>query len=94
MTVEKRNDLADGPRLVHLYAKGGVSQNFFARAASLERICVSVLRVDLVIVLLWIGALKLADYEADGIVPLVANSPLMSFVYHHPAPEDSVPRLA
>jgi reactive chlorine resistance protein C len=27
------------------------------------------------------------DYEADGIVPLVANSPLMSFFYHYPAPE-------
>jgi uncharacterized membrane protein YkgB len=31
--------------------------------------------------------LKFADYEADGIVPLVANSPLMSFFYHYPAPE-------
>jgi uncharacterized membrane protein YkgB len=38
-------------------------------------------------VLVWIGGLKFARYEADGIVPLVANSPLMSFFYHHPAPE-------
>ncbi len=40
-----------------------------------------------VVVLVWIGALKFAQYEADSIVPLVANSPLMSFFYHHPAPE-------
>jgi uncharacterized membrane protein YkgB len=33
------------------------------------------LRIGLIIVLLWIGALKFADYEADSIVPPVANSP-------------------
>ena len=45
------------------------------------------LRLGLVVVLVWIGALKFAQYEADSIVPLVANSPLMSFFYHHRAPE-------
>jgi uncharacterized membrane protein YkgB len=45
------------------------------------------LRLGLVIVLLWIGGLKFADYEADSIVPLVANSPFMSFLYHYSAPE-------
>ena len=45
------------------------------------------LRLGLVVVLLWIGGLKFANYEADSIVPLVANSPAMSFFYHHPAPE-------
>lgn len=29
----------------------------------------------------WIGGLKAFQYEADGIVPFVANSPLMSFFY-------------
>ena len=43
--------------------------------------------MGLVIVLLWIGGLKFASYEADSIVPLVANSPLTSFLYHHPSPE-------
>jgi uncharacterized membrane protein YkgB len=43
------------------------------------------LRTALVIVLVWIGGLKFVDYEADSIVPLVANSPVMSFVYHRPA---------
>jgi uncharacterized membrane protein YkgB len=45
------------------------------------------LRLRLVVVLLWIGGLKFASYEADSIVPLVANSPVTSFRYHHPAPE-------
>ena len=45
------------------------------------------LRLGLAVVLIWIGGLKFASYEADGIVPLVANSPFMSFLYHHPAPE-------
>jgi uncharacterized membrane protein YkgB len=44
-------------------------------------------RLGLIIVLIWIGSLKIARYEADGIVPFVANSPLMSFFYAYPAPE-------
>src|SRR3984885_15902095 len=65
---------------------GGV-QRIFAWAASLDRFGMGLLRLGLVVVLVWIGGLKFAKYEADGIVPLVANSPLMSFFYHHPAPE-------
>ncbi|KAA0112982.1 YkgB family protein [Mycolicibacterium sp. P9-22] len=38
-------------------------------------------RYGLVVVLGWIGALKFTSYEAHGIEPLVANSPLMSWVY-------------
>lgn len=41
-------------------------------------------RYSIVIVFLWIGTLKFFTYEADGIVPFVANSPLMSFFYNHP----------
>ena len=62
-------------------------KNIYAMAASLDRIGLGLLRLGLVVVLVWIGGLKFARYEADGIVPLVANSPLMSFFYHHPAPE-------
>jgi uncharacterized membrane protein YkgB len=39
-------------------------------------------RYGLVVVLAWIGAMKFTAYEASGIEPLVANSPLMSWVYH------------
>ncbi|WP_437573384.1 DUF417 family protein [Sorangium sp. So ce887] len=56
-------------------------------AARADRIGMHALRIGLITVLLWIGGLKAFPYEADGIVPFVANSPAMSFFYEHPAPE-------
>ena len=38
-------------------------------------------RYGLVVVIGWIGLLKFTSYEAMGIQPLVANSPMMSWVY-------------
>lgn len=40
------------------------------------------MRVAIFIVMAWIGGLKAYQYEADGIVPFVINSPLMSFFYN------------
>lgn len=45
------------------------------------------MRIAIFIVMAWIGGLKFIPYEADGIVPFVANSPFMSFFYNEPAPE-------
>jgi reactive chlorine resistance protein C len=39
------------------------------------------LRYGLVLVIGWIGLMKFTEYEAKGIQPLVANSPLMSWMY-------------
>jgi uncharacterized membrane protein YkgB len=39
-------------------------------------------RYGLVVVFAWIGAMKFTAYEANGIQPLVANSPLMSWLYN------------
>jgi uncharacterized membrane protein YkgB len=39
------------------------------------------LRYGLVLVIAWIGFMKFTAYEAAGIHPLVANSPLMSWAY-------------
>ncbi len=50
----------------------------------MDRVGMAVTRVGLVVVLVWIGGLKVARYEADGIVPFVANSPLMNFFYSDP----------
>jgi len=47
----------------------------------LKTIGLHVSRYGLVIVLLWIGGMKFTAYEAEGIRPLVANSPLMSWAY-------------
>jgi uncharacterized membrane protein YkgB len=41
-----------------------------------------VLRYGLVLVVGWIGLMKFTEYEARGIQPLVANSPLMSWMYN------------
>src|SRR6478736_3396755 len=38
-------------------------------------------RYGLVVVVGWIGLMKFTGYEAEGIRPFVANSPLMSWVY-------------
>jgi len=38
-------------------------------------------RYGLAAVLAWIGLLKFTSYEAQGIQPLVANSPFMSWLY-------------
>ena len=38
-------------------------------------------RYGLVIVIAWYGGLKFMAYEAEGIAPLVSESPLMSWVY-------------
>ncbi len=53
--------------------------------ANLDQIGKKAVRFGIVIVFLWIGGLKFYAYEADGIVPFVANSPFMSYFYHHPA---------
>ena len=59
----------------------------FELAARLDRVGVAVTRIGLVVVLVWIGGLKAFKYEDEGIVPFVANSPLMSFFYKAPAGE-------
>ncbi len=40
-------------------------------------------RIAIFIVMAWIGGLKAYQYEADGIVPFVINSPFMSFFYNN-----------
>jgi uncharacterized membrane protein YkgB len=64
-----------------------LAEQMFVFMAGLKPTAITILRCGLVLVLVWIGGLKFANYEADSIVPLMANSPAMSFVYVHPAPE-------
>jgi uncharacterized membrane protein YkgB len=53
----------------------------FVMAERLKGIGTHITRYGLVIVLLWIGGMKFTAYEAEGIKPLVTNSPLMSWAY-------------
>lgn len=59
----------------------------FESAARLDGVGKTITRAGLVVVLVWIGGLKIYQYEDEGIVPFVANSPFMSFFYHQPAGE-------
>lgn len=49
-----------------------------------ENIGVNLCRISIAVVFMWIGILKFIPYEADSIVPFVANSPFMSFLYNDP----------
>lgn len=73
-------------RVIHLNPKNMNSffQSIVSFCARSERFGLNFSRFAVALVLIWIGALKFADYEADGIVPFVANSPLMSFFYKTP----------
>jgi uncharacterized membrane protein YkgB len=61
--------------------------SLFESAARMDRVGISATRIGLVVVLVWIGGLKMYRYEDEGIVPFVANSPTMSFFYRQPAGE-------
>ncbi|MBK6483603.1 MAG: YkgB family protein [Chitinophagaceae bacterium] len=52
-----------------------------------QSLFINLTRIAIFIVMIWIGGLKVFQYEADGIVPFVANSPFMSFFYSKDAPE-------
>lgn len=56
----------------------------FEWAARAERLGFTVTRIGLILVLVWIGGLKAFKYEADGIIPFVANSPFMNFLINDP----------
>src|SRR5580765_1919136 len=53
-----------------------------AVSSQVEAVGRELARYGLVVVLAWIGLMKFTSYEAEGIRPFVANSPLMSWVYH------------
>lgn len=60
---------------------------FLEFAAGLIPLGIGLIRIAIFIIFVWIGALKFCNYEAEGIVPFVANSPFMRFFYRFKAPE-------
>lgn len=58
-------------------SRGGVNDV----AGMIDRVGRIAMRCSLVVIVGWIGAMKFTAYEAEGIAPFVANSPLMSWVY-------------
>jgi hypothetical protein len=65
--------------------------SLFSRAETLGR---ELARYGLVVVVGWIGLMKVTAYEAEGISRYVANSPLMSWVYGFMSHAASRPFLA
>src|SRR5260370_31311678 len=51
------------------------------RVAQIERLGFFFLRFGLVIAIGWIAAMKVKEYEAKGIEPLIAHIPLLSWGY-------------
>lgn len=48
-------------------------------ASSMQGLGYKLIRLAILVIFFWIGILKFANYEANGIVKFVANSPFMSF---------------
>ena len=65
----------------------GLFYGFLKIAAGSQRLGLGMIRVAILVIFVWIGGLKFWNYEAEGIVPFVANSPFMSFFYNSKAPE-------
>lgn len=58
-------------------------KNIVDQLVKLQSQFFNVMRIAIFVVMVWIGGLKAFQYEADGIVPFVTNSPFMSFFYHN-----------
>lgn len=63
----------------------GLLTRLLTTFASWDRLSLTLLRIGVLVVLFWIGGLKWFKYEADGIVPFVANSPFMKWMLGDPA---------
>jgi len=69
--------MAHRHRLTLIYQNNRViNKSFLHSVAGLDGFGKFAIRYGIVVVFLWIGALKFTTHEADGIVPFVANSPL------------------
>src|SRR5712691_2467988 len=62
-------------------SSGGRNVVQFAHPSALEAAAGAVLRYPLAAILLFFGAFKFTAVEANGIQPLIAHSPLLSWLY-------------
>jgi uncharacterized membrane protein YkgB len=63
------------------YALSDVDVRKTERVAKIERLGGIFLRYGLVVAIGWIAAMKVTEYEAKGIQPLIAHSPFLSWGY-------------
>jgi uncharacterized membrane protein YkgB len=69
-------------RIDETIAHSGASRALADKGVVIAALGSRVLRYGLVLVVGWIGLMKFTGYEANGIQPLVAHSPLMGWMYH------------
>ena len=62
--------------------------SFLQVAASTQKLGINLIRISILIIFVWIGGLKFWNYEAEGIVPFVANSPFTDKPVQIPAQAD------
>src|SRR5260370_144250 len=70
------------PRIDKTTTHSGASRTLVNKGVAIAALGSRVLRYGLVLVIGWIGLMKFTGYEANGIQPLVAHSPLMGWMYH------------
>lgn len=58
-----------------------MTRNTLQWLANQQQTFTDFIRIGIFVVMAWIGGLKAFQYEADGIVPFVINSPFMGFLY-------------
>ena len=69
---------------ISLYVSGRFGRDVRAAAPAgllLGPVAAGVVRYGLALVFIWFGAMKFTSYEATGIAPLIANSPLVSWCH-------------
>ena len=59
----------------------GIEQTWTTLVVAIDEVGKEIVRYGLVLILVWIGGMKFTAYEAMGIQPLVAHSPLVSWMY-------------
>jgi uncharacterized membrane protein YkgB len=59
----------------------GIQQARTTLVVAIDEVGKGIVRYGLVLILVWIGGMKFTAYEAMGIQPLVAHSPLVSRMY-------------
>lgn len=78
-TIQAESALLDSENAVVYSPAAGAGREDMASKISI--LGARVLRYGLALVIGWIGLMKFTGYEANGIEPLVARSPLMSWMY-------------
>lgn len=73
--------IGSGQGIIKYFALLGLAVTLLLPAGRYHNICNMLNYLPVALVLLWIGGMKFTLLEAQGIEPLVASSPLMSWMY-------------